>query len=161
MTAFVWQEHISEILWTSLLSMVPAFEGRYAISVGMNMGMPIVFTYFLALVMSTVPMFFILWLVRPVLRLLHKTGVKFLDRFATWVELRGERGAAQVSRRGLLGLFLFVAVPLPGTGVWTGTFISVLLGYDAKRSMLAVFLGNVAACLIMTLLTYGVISFLR
>lgn len=160
MNGFVWQEHTREILWTAFLSMVPLFEGRYALSVGQAMGMPAIFSYFLALIMSTIPMFLIILLVKPVLRMLHKTRIGFLNRFANWIELRGARGAEKVSKRGLLGLFLFVAVPLPGTGVWTGTLISVLLGYDRPRSMLAVAAGNVVACLIMALMTYGVIKFI-
>jgi len=154
MTAFIWQEHISRLLWLGFLSAVPVFEGRYALVIGQSWGLPVIFTFALALFASTVPMFFILLLVKPALRLMHKANGRVLDRFADWIELRGLRGAERVGKRGLWGLFLFVAAPVPGAGVWTGTLISVLLGYDRRRSMLLIAAGNVAACAIMTVVAY-------
>ena len=65
--AFVWQEHIGKIVTTALLSMVPTFEGRYAVAVALGMGMPIGFAYLLALISSSIPMPVILLLLRPVL----------------------------------------------------------------------------------------------
>ena len=59
---FIWSEHIGKIVTTALLSMLPAFEGRYAVSVGMAIGMPVVGTFLLALVFSTLPMPFVFWL---------------------------------------------------------------------------------------------------
>ena len=159
-TGFIWHERIREILWIAFLSMVPTFEGRYALIVGQSWGMSPVFAYLLALTASTIPMFFIFLLVKPVLALMQKTGIRFIVRFADWIELRGRRGAEKISKRGLIGLFLFVAMPLPGTGVWTGTLIAVLMGFDRPRAMLSIFLGNVVACLLMALATYGVLNFL-
>ena len=60
---------------------------------------------------------------------------------------------------GLLGLFVFVALPIPGTGVWTGSAIATLLNMKKSHAMVAVVLGNMVACLIMTLLTTGVLHF--
>ena len=155
---FVFSEHMREILLTAFLSMVPMFEGRYALSVGMGMGMPPVFSYFLALIFSTLPMPFIMLLLKPILRWLYTLPVKPLRKFAAWVEKRSLKKAETVDAKGLLALFLFVAIPLPGTGVWTGTAISTLLDMKRGHSALVIFLGNVTACLIMALATYGVIS---
>lgn len=157
---FIWHERIREVLWIVLFSMIPTFEGRYALIVGHSWGMSLAFAYFLALIASTIPMFFIFLLVNPVLTLMRKTGIRFIVRFADWIELRGRRGAEKVSKRGLLGLFLFVAAPIPGTGVWSGTLIAVLMGFNRPRAMLAIALGNVVACLIMALATYGILNFI-
>lgn len=156
---FIWSEHIGKVITTALLSMVPAFEGRYAISVGLAIGMPVVFTYLLAFVFSTLPMPFIMWLLRPILKWLYSLPIRPLQRFAAWVENRSMRKSKEVDTKGLLGLFLFVAIPLPGTGVWTGTAIATLLEMNRKQAGIVIVLGNMVACLIMTLLTTGVLSF--
>ena len=159
MTEFVFSEHIGKVVTTALLSMVPTFEGRYAISVGLAIGMPLVFTFLLAFVFSTIPMPFIFWFLKPILKWLYTLPIKPLQKFAAWVENRSRKKAESVDTKGLLGLFLFVAVPLPGTGVWTGSAIATLLNMNKRHAMLAIVLGNAAACLIMTLLTTGVLSF--
>ncbi|MEF9895519.1 MAG: small multi-drug export protein [Clostridia bacterium] len=158
-TAFIWSEHLGKIATTALLSMVPTFEGRYAISVGMSIGMPMVFTFLLALVFSTLPMPFIFWFLKPILKWLYALPIKPLQKFAAWVERRSLKKGSQMDTTGLLSLFVFVAVPLPGTGVWTGSAIATLLNMKKSHSMVAIFLGNVVACLIMTLLTSGVLHF--
>ena len=74
--AFVWQEHTREIITTALLSMVPTFEGRYAVTVALGMGMPPVFSYLLALICSSIPIPFILLLLRPVLDWFYTLPIK-------------------------------------------------------------------------------------
>ncbi len=154
---FVWSEHIGKIITTALLSMVPTFEGRYALTVGLAMGMPFVFTFLLAFIMSTLPMPFIYWLLKPILKWLYTLPIKPLQRFAAWVENRAERKSKGMDAGSLFALFVFVAVPLPGTGVWTGSAIATLLKMDVKKSMIAIVLGNLVACTIMALAATGVI----
>ena len=79
---FTWATHSKEIVTTALLSMVPTFEGRYALLVGNGMGMPAVSAYFLALIFSTIPMPFILWLLRPVLDWFYTWPIKPVRKFA-------------------------------------------------------------------------------
>ena len=93
-------------------------------------------------------------LLRPVLDWMYTWPIGFVRKFAAWVDARAERKSKEMDKKGLLGLFLFVAVPLPGTGVWTGCAIASLLKMNKKQAALAIFLGNVAACLIMTVLAY-------
>ena len=66
--------------------------------------------------------------------------------------------SAQIEKYGYLGLFLFVAIPLPGTGAWTGSLIAVLFGMKPKKSLLFIFLGVLTAGLIMSLLSFGVLK---
>lgn len=157
---FIWSENLSKVVTTALLSMVPAFEGRYAVNVGLAVGMPLAFTFVLAFCFSTLPLPFIFWLLKPILKWFYTLPYRPVQRFAAWVENRAARKAKEMGKAGMLALFLFVAVPLPGTGVWTGSAIATLLGMDVKKSMLAVVLGNLAACTIMTLAGYGVSSIL-
>lgn len=155
---FSWAENITRIIWTALLSMVPAFEGRYALTIAQGMGMPAIPAFLIALVFSTLPMPIIFWLLRPVLDLFYKIPISFVQKFAAWVDAHAARKAKGMDKKGLLGLYLFVALPLPGTGVWTGTAIAVVLKMKKKSAAMAIFLGNITACLIMTVLTYLGIS---
>lgn len=154
--AFVWGEHIGDIIITALLSMVPAFEGRYALvaSKAADSGMPLAPLFLIAVVFSTLPMPFLLLLLRPILDWMYTWKIGFVRKFAAWVDARAERKSKKVEARGLIGLYLFVAVPLPGTGVWTGSAIASVLKMNRKRAAIVIFLGNVTACLIMATLTY-------
>lgn len=158
-TEFIWSGHLRDIVLTGLLSMVPAFEGRYALTIGMGLGMPLVFTYLLAFVCSTLPMLFIFWLMKPILKWLYGLPIGFVQKFAAWVERRSQRLGEKVDAKGLLGLYLFVAAPLPGTGVWTASAIATVLNMKKSHAMIAIVLGNMTACLIMTLVMTGVLHF--
>ena len=167
----------------ALLSMVPAFEGRYALSAGIALGMPKAFTFILAFVCSTIPLIAVFLLLRPILdwlyalpdkavkgsfwhrtkrrRRLYRKTVRILHRFAQWVHDRSMKHAKGMDKKGLAGLFTFVAVPLPGTGVWTGSAIAVLLEMKPRHAIPVIIVGNLCACTIMFLATTGVISLFR
>ena len=172
---FVCTEHLGKVLTTAALSMVPTFEGRYAVVTGIAMGMPVVFTYLLAFLCSSVPVPFILLLLRPVLDWFYTLPIQPVRRFAAWLERRSARkreNMASNRRTGamgwlsrhvsaetleLIGLYVFVALPLPGTGVWTGSAIATLFEMPRVKSGLVILLGNATACLITTLTATGVL----
>ena len=170
--AFVWQEHTEKIITAALLSMVPTFEGRYAVTVAIGMGMPAVFSYLLALVCSSLPVPFILLLLRPVLDWFYTLPIKPVQKFAGWLERhaakkrasmneknqKGLRGRLSADAAELLALYIFVALPLPGTGVWTGSAIATLFEMPRGKAAMAILLGNMTACLIMTLAATGVLA---
>ena len=166
---FVWQEHTREIITAALLSMVPTFEGRYAVTIALGMGMPAVFSYLLALICSSLPVPFILWLLRPVLDWFYTLPIKPVQRFAAWLERhaakkraamneknrKGLRGRLSAEMAELLALYVFVALPLLGTGVWTGSAVAALFKLPRGKAIVAILLGNATACLIMTLMAVG------
>ena len=175
---FIWREHTRKIIVTALLSMIPMFEGRYAVTVMVGTGMPPVFAYLLAVIASYLPVPFILLLLRPVLDWFYTLPIKPVRAFAAWLERRAARKRAGMhdrkrgrkgrkgrkGRRGssdmaeLIGLYLFVALPVPGTGVWMGSAIATLFEMPLMKSAIAILLGNMTACLITTLITTGVIA---
>lgn len=166
---FVWQAHTKQIITAVLLSMVPTFEGRYAVAVAVRVGMPAVFSFLLALICSSLPVPFILWLLRPVLDWFYTLPIKPVRKFAAWLEKHAEKKRASMNeknQRGLRGklsaeaaelfaLYVFVALPLPGTGVWTGSAVAALFKLPRGKATAAILLGNVTACLIMTLMAVG------
>ena len=167
---FVWQEHTQKIILTALLSMVPMFEGRYAVTVMLGLGMPPVFAYLLAVIASYLPVPFILLLLRPVLDWFYTLPIKPVRAFAAWLERRAaNKRAGMHDRKGgkkrfsaetaeLLGLYLFVALPVPGTGVWMGSAIATLFEMPLLKSALTILLGNMTACLLTTLITTGALA---
>ena len=175
---FVWNDHMRDIIITCLLSMVPTYEGRYAVPLMLKMGMPTFWAFLLAVVFSTLPMPFILLLLRPVLDWFYTLPIKPVRRFAAWLErhsekkrvkmqadsdkgLRGKlRGRVSEETIELIGLYIFVALPLPGTGAWTGSAIATLFRMNRPKAALAIFLGNVTAVGLMTAISCGAISFL-
>ena len=175
--SFVVSENLAKVLSTALLSLVPTYEGRYAVPVMLGLGMPPLFAYLLAAVCSTIPMPFILLLLRPVLDWFYTLPIKPVRRFAAWLEKRsarkrekmhakkgsGIRGRLQgrVSQETieLLGLYIFVALPLPGTGCWTGSAIATLFEMPRLKSAIVILLGNFTACAITLFATMGVSSF--
>lgn len=176
--AYVWTENMGKIISTALLSMVPTFEGRYAVVTAIAMGMPVMFAYWLAVISSSVPVPLILWLMRPILDWFYTLPIKPVRAFAAWLENRTKRKRSKMNsdkKTGVMGwlsryvsadtlemiaLYMFVAVPLPGTGGWTGSLLAALFNLPRLKSLGVIVLGNATACLITTLATTGVLSFI-
>ena len=173
---FVASQNMGKLVMTGLLSMVPTFEGRYAVTVMLGLGMPAGFAYLFALICSSIPIPIILLLLRPVLDWFYTLPIKPVRAFAAWLEKRSARkrekmnaqsgtglrgwlrGRVSAETMELIGLYVFVALPLPGTGVWTGSAIATLFEMPRLKSGIVILLGNMTACAIMTLAARGVIS---
>ncbi len=171
---FIWKEKQIEVIFTALLSMVPMYEGRYAVPVMIGLGLPPMLSWLLAGLCSSVPMPVILLLLRPALDWFYTLPIKPVRAFAAWLEKRSARKREKMQSdsglRGrlkgkfsqetleLLGLYIFVALPLPGTGCWTGSAIATLFEMPRVKSGVAIFLGNLTACGITTLISLGAIS---
>ena len=104
------------------------------------------------------PVPFILLFIRHILEWMKK--VPKLDRIALWVERKAHKNKAKVLKFASFGLFLFVALPFPGTGAWTGALVAAMLDMRMKYALPSIFCGVVCAGFIMTLASYGFVSFL-
>ena len=174
--SFVVSENLSKVLLTMFLSLVPTYEGRYAVPVMLGLGMPPLFAYLLAAVCSSIPMPFILLLLRPVLDWFYTLPIKPVRKFAAWLERRSARKREKMhAKKGsgirgwlqdkvsqetieLLGLYIFVALPLPGTGCWTGSAIATLFEMPRFKSAIVILLGNFTACAITLAMSLGAFS---
>lgn len=132
--------------------MVPLIEQRGAIPVGI-IGYHInPWTVFLvSLLGSFVPAPFIFLFFNKILAWMKKA--KFLPKFTDFIEKKVQKGAKKVEKYMEIGLTLFVGIPLPTTGLWTGTAIAAFLGLDFKKSMACVFLGGIISAVIITVLS--------
>ncbi len=148
---------LKKYLWIAFISMVPLIELRGAIPVGIGMGLPMIPTYIVAVLANMVPVPFIYLFARKVL--VWGSDKKFIGKFFTFCLEKGEKGGQKLQSKAGKGLFiallLFVGIPLPGTGAWTGTLAASILDMDFKSSVLAVLGGVLLAGVIMGLASAG------
>lgn len=138
-----------------LISMVPIIELRgaipYAVGVGLDSGTALLFAFIVAVVGNMLPVPFIFFFARKILE--WGKDKKFIGGFCRFCLTKGHKGGEKLKAKAGRGLFvallIFVGIPLPGTGAWTGTLAASLLDMDFKKSVIAVMLGVVLAGVIM------------
>ena len=143
-----------------IISMFPLVELRGAIPYGLTMGMSLAPTYIIAIIGNMLPVPFIYFFARKILEWgAEKPGI---GGFFAWCLTKGEKGGQKLQAKAGRGLFaallLFVGIPLPGTGAWTGTLAASLLDMDFKSSVLACMGGVLLAGVIMALASTGVLG---
>ncbi len=150
----------TKYLITFLVSMVPLIELRGAIPIAVGMQVPLVQAYIIAVIGNMLPVPIVFFFARKVL--IWGQDKKYIGKFFTFCLKKGEAGGKKLQQkagRGLyLALLLFVGIPLPGTGAWTGTLAASILDMDFKKSVIAVTLGVVLAGVIMAVLSLGVFT---
>lgn len=139
-----------------VLSMVPVIELRGAIPVGWGFKLPLWQTLVLSIGGNILIIPFVILLFNRVLELLRK--FRLTTKIANFIEARTQRKSEKVENWVFLGLMLFVAIPLPGTGAWTASMIAGLLQMKMRKAFLPVALGVICAAVIVTLVTYGVVK---
>ena len=135
-----------------IIAALPIFELRGALPVAINVfHFPWYYALSLAIIGNLLPVPFILLLLDTVTRILSRFSL--FDRFFKWLFAYTRRRGEMIEKYERIGLVLFVAIPLPVTGAWTGSIAAVLLGMSFKRAMLSIFLGVLIAGVIVTCLT--------
>ncbi len=138
-----------------LVSMVPLIELRCAIPMAVGMGLDKTISFIIAIIGNMFPVPFIFLFARKILE--WGKDKKFIGKFFTWCLNKGEKGGKKLESKAGKGLywalFLFVGIPLPGTGAWTGTLAASILDLDFKKTILAVMTGVLCAGLIMMILS--------
>ena len=151
---------IGKYLWVFLVSMVPIIELRGAIPVAVGMGLPLIPSYIICIIGNMLPVPFIYFFARKVL--IWGADKPVIGKFFTFCLEKGEKGGKKLQAKAGRGLFvallLFVGIPLPGTGAWTGTLAASLLDMDFKSSVIAVMCGVLLAGVIMALISNGVLG---
>lgn len=142
-----------KVMFTAAL---PVIEVRGAIPVGIALGMTPIHATILAFLGSIIPAPFILFTIRPIFNWMKTTKIfkKLVNRLTT----RSLEKSDNVQKYGYWGLFIFVAIPLPGTGVWSGSLIASLLDMRFKYAFPAIVFGNLIASIAIMLLSFGVVS---
>lgn len=139
-----------------IISLMPILELRGGLIAASLLGLSAVKSFIICFIGNIIPIPFILWLITPIFNYLKKT--KLFKGIVTKLETKAMNKKDQIERLQYIGLLLFVGIPLPGTGAWTGCLIAALLNMDKRKAMLYAILGVVMAGIIMLLLSYGILD---
>ena len=147
-------------LVTLIVSMLPVIELRGAIPIGASLGLPVWQAAVISMVGNILPTPFIIAFVRTVMDWLRGKSER-ARRFVAWLERKGTgKKADRVRQAEFWGLLLFVAIPLPGTGAWTGALIAALLNMRMRQALPPIVAGVLVAGLLVSLATAGVVELL-
>ena len=136
-----------------IISMMPILELRGGLIAASLLNINIIPSFIICLIGNLIPIPFILWFVTPIFNKLKKT--KHLSKLVNKIEKRALSKKDRIEKAEFIGLLLFVGIPLPGTGAWTGCLIASLIDMNKKKALLAAFLGVIMAGIIVGLFSYG------
>ncbi len=146
-----------KIIMTFFVSMVPVLELRGAIPIATAAGIDLWLAICVSIIGNMVPVPFIIIFIRKIFEWMRRVNARF-DKLVTYFEQRADKHKATVDRYKFWGLFILVAIPLPGTGAWTGALVAAMMEMRLKDAVPAILLGVIAAGIIVALVTAGVIS---
>lgn len=136
-----------------IISLMPILELRGGLLAASLLNLNPIKSYIIAIIGNIIPIPFILWFITSILEWMKKR--KKLYKIVKWLDKKIDKHKEQIEKYGFLGLILFVGIPLPGTGAWTGCLIAAVLEMDRKKSFLAALLGVFIASIIMMLISFG------
>ena len=150
---------LGEELTVLLCSMIPIVELRGAIPVGwFAFDMPWWQIYLFAVIGNMIPVPFILLLIRKILKWMTTCRVKLFNRVANWIEAKADKNTDKIQKYGFWGVCLFIAIPLPVTGAWTGSLVAASIKMNFWKALLSALLGVMIAGAIVTLICLGINS---
>lgn len=138
-----------------IISLLPILELRGGLLAASLLGLDPIPSYIITIVGNLLPIPFILWFINKILDWMRNS--KHLKCVASWLDKKVDKHKSSIEKYGFWGLVLFVGIPLPGTGAWTGSLIASVLEMDRKKSFLAILLGVVMASIIMMLISFGLL----
>ncbi len=152
----IFGEGMGRVIGTFIVSMLPIVELRGSIPIGYSLGLPWYTNMAVSILGNMLPVPFILLFIVKVFEFMKKHNI--MTGLVEKLEKRALNRSEKVARSEFLGLMLFVAVPFPGTGAWTGALIAALLQLNRKKSFITIFLGVLIAATIVTLGIYGLLD---
>ena len=141
-------------LTTFLVSMVPIIELRGAIPIGVAAGLPLWQAILISIIGNMIPVPFIILFIKKIFAWMRSKN-DHLNSIVERMEAKADKNVEKVTRYEFWGLFLFVAIPLPGTGAWTGSLVAALLEMKLKKAVPPIYLGILGAAVIISFVTYG------
>ncbi len=151
-------QYVSKEATVLIISMLPILELRGGLLSAKLLSVPLLQAIPLCVIGNIVPIPFILLFIKKIFVWLK--GFKLTEKFIIRLEERAMKRSDSVTRYEILGLTLFVGIPLPGTGAWTGSLIAALLNLDIKKASISILLGIAMATIIMSFVAYGLLGLL-
>ena len=147
---------ISKEVVIFIISLMPILELRGGMLAASLLKIPYINASIICIIGNILPIPFVLLFLEFIFHLMEKW--KPTKKVVRWLEKKGESKRGQIDKYGYWGLVLFVGIPLPGTGAWTGSLVAILLGLDKKKSFICILLGIILAFIIMSILSYGILG---
>lgn len=147
---------LAKQIFIFILSMSPILELRGGLIAASLLDMDPVTSYIICIIGNIIPIPFILWFISKILDFMRKN--KHLKGIAYWLDKRVEKHKSGIEKYGYLGVALFVGIPLPGTGAWTGCLVASVLGLDKKKSFVSALIGVLLASIIMMVVSFGILG---
>ena len=141
-----------------IISLMPILELRGGLLAAALLGLDPIPSYIISIIGNILPVPFILLLINKVLNWMRNSKIEFFKKIANWLDEKVEKHKGQIEKFGYIGVILFVGIPLPGTGAWTGSLIASVLEMDRKKTFLAVLAGVFMASIIMMFLSFGIVA---
>ena len=141
-----------------IISMLPILELRGGLIAASLLKLPPLESYIIAIVGNVIPVPFILLLINRILRAMEKSRFKLFNKIHSFLHKKIMKNKDSIEKYGFWGLVIFVGIPLPGTGAWTGAIIAAFLEMDRKKAFLGILLGMLMASIIMMIISFGLIS---
>ena len=149
---------VGEELCVLFCSMIPIIELRGAIPLGAGLGLPWWQSYALAILGHMLPVPFILLMIKAVIGWMSRSKVQFFNKIADFLLKRVEKRRDKIEKYSFWGVCLFVAVPLPVTGAWTGSLVAAMIDMKFWKALLSCLFGVMIAGVVMTLISYSVVA---
>ena len=150
---FLENHHISPYLIIFLVSLMPILEIRGGLIAAAVLQVPLVPAFLVAAAANMIPIPFILLFIRQIFKWMKR--IKWFQRLVEWCERKAEKHGEKMKKAEIWGLYVFVGIPLPGTGGWTGALVAAFLEMPLKKALPVIFAGVVTAGLIIAALAYG------
>lgn len=138
-----------------IISLMPILELRGGLLAASLLGLDPLPSYIISVLGNIIPIPFILMFMASILNWMKKR--KKLKKIALWLDKKVEKNRNKIEKYGFWGLVLFVGIPLPGTGAWTGCLVASVLEMDKKKSFLAAMIGVIIASIIMMIISFGIL----
>ena len=139
-----------------ILSLLPIIELRGGLIAAALLKVSFIKAFIICFIGNILPVPFILWFIRKILDWMRNK--KMFKKIVKWIDKKVESKKHKIEKYGVLGITLFVGIPLPGTGAWTGSLIAAMLDMDKKKAFLATFIGVLLAGIIMSIFSYGILD---
>ena len=150
-------EIVGKELCVFFCSMIPIIELRGAIPLGAALGLSMWQTFLISIIGNMLPVPIILLFVKKVLEFMSRSKIKFFNKVANWLYAKAEKNRARIEKYAFWGVAIFVGIPLPMTGAWTGTLVAAVINMRFLKAFFSALIGVLMAAVIMTFISYGAV----
>lgn len=151
-------EKLGARLAVLVCSMIPIIELRGAIPLGAFLELPWWQSFLFSILGNMIPVPFILFFIQKIIAWMQNSRIRLFASVGGWLVRKAEKNRARIEKYSFWGVALFVAIPLPITGAWTGSLVAATIGMHRGKALLSALLGVMIAGTIMTLASYGVVA---